>query len=116
MMLLSIMDPDFDSIWMTLPLLYKLFLLFFCGVSLYTVSLSVYALFVLHSFKEEPESEAMGSARSPLATLLHRFTNFRQLHVLALYLFGFCIAMQDSNLFHTLGLPRATDCPTLFTN
>ena len=99
---MSITNVDCRALWISLSLLNKSFFLFFCGVSLYTFSISLNALVVLHSAKRQPYMEITSDAGSLLEILLHRFANLRQLHVCTLYLFGFCIAVQVPSVFHTI--------------
>ncbi len=96
------MDVDFQLAWMSLSVINKSFVLFFCGTSLYTFSISLHALIVLHSAKRQSSTEITSDTGLPLGILLHRFANLRQLHVFALYLFGFCIAIQVPSAFHTI--------------
>lgn len=96
-MLLTIEQTDLRSVWTSLSLLNKLFALFFCGVSLYTFSLSLYALRVIHAF-----GRSVGAEPTKVTALLHRFRNLRQLHLLTLYVFGFCIAMQIPSVFYSI--------------
>jgi hypothetical protein len=100
--LMSITDLDCRAIWMSLSLINKSFVLFFCGVSLYTFSSSLHALIVLYSAKRQSSKEITSDADSPVGILLHRFMNLRQLHVFTLYLFGFCIAIQVPSVFHSI--------------
>jgi hypothetical protein len=102
MMLMSNTGLDFRSVWMSLSALNKSFVLFFCGASLYTFSISLHALVVLYSAKRQSSKEITSDAGPPLGILLHRFANLRQLHLFTLYLFGFCIAMQVPSVFHTI--------------
>jgi hypothetical protein len=95
-MILTVVQTDLRSVWTLLPPLNKLFALFFFGVSLYTLALSAEALRAIHSFRKG-ETEP-----TKMVTLLHRFSNLRQLHLLTLYVFGFCIAMQIPSVFYTV--------------
>ena len=104
--LMSITDLDCRAIWMSLSLINKAFVLFFCGVSLYTFSISLHAIFVLHSIRRQSSKEITSEAGSSLGILLHRFANLRQLHLFTLYLFGFCIAMQVPSVFRTFGTSK----------
>jgi len=104
--MISTADLDLASVGTSLSIINKSFVLFFCGVSLYTFSISLYALIVLHSAKTKSSTEITSDAGLPLGILLHRFANLRQLHVFTLYLFGFCIAMQVPSVFHTIGSSR----------
>jgi hypothetical protein len=93
---------DFRLVWISLSVINKSFVLFFCGVSLYTFSISLHALIVLYSPKRQSSKEITSDAGSPLGILLHRFANLRQLHIFTLYLFGFCVAMQVPSVFDTI--------------
>lgn len=99
---MSIIERDLGSVWHSLSLINKSFVLFFSGVSLYTFSLSVYAQLALRNVKNRPASETRGCEQSSIGLLFHRFASLRQLHLFTLYLFGFCIAMQIPSAFHTL--------------
>ena len=103
---MSLISLDPRAVWMSLSLINKSFFLFFCGVSLYTFSISLHTLIVLHSAKLQSSTGMTSDDGSSLGILLHRFTNLRQLHVFTLYLFGFCIAMQVPSVFHTLGTSK----------
>ena len=93
-MLLTIAVTDVRSAWTSLSYLYKLFALFFSGVTLYTLWLSVRSLRVIYSLEKNVETEA-----TELAPLVRRFDSLRQLHLLTLYIFGFCMAMQIPKIF-----------------
>jgi len=97
-----IMGVDFGLVWMSLSVINKSFVLFFCGTSLYTFSLSLHALFVLYSGKRQRWRQNTSNSGPPLGILHSRFENLRQLHIFTLYLFGFCIAMQVPSVFHTI--------------
>jgi hypothetical protein len=99
---MSITDLDCRAIWMSLSLINRTFVLFFCGVSLYTFSISFHAIIVLHSARRQSSKEITSDGDTPLRILLYRFANLRQLCVFTLYLFGFCIAMQVPSAFHTI--------------
>lgn len=100
---MSITDLDFRSVWMALHPSNRIFLLYFCGVSIYTFYLSTYVLFHLHSLKKQPANENASSAQSSLDILSRRLGNLWQLHLLTLYLFGFCIAVNLPNAFVIFG-------------
>jgi hypothetical protein len=76
--------------------------LFFCAVSVYTFSLSLHALLLLHPIKKQPANENVISTRSKLDALCNRVANLRQLHLFTLFLFGFCILIQVPNAFLSL--------------
>ncbi len=96
-MLLTIVLTDVRSVWTSLSFLNKLFALFFGGVSLYTLWLSLRALRVIYSVRKSVETEP-----TKVSALVHRFSNLRQLHLLTLYIFGFCIAMQIPDVFYSV--------------
>jgi hypothetical protein len=101
---MSIVDyPYLISAWQSLSPINKTFFLLFCGVSIYTISLSVHVLLVLHSFKKQRVTKNANPSRPPLAILGKRLWNLRQLHLFALYLFGFCIVVQIPNVFRVGG-------------
>jgi len=103
---MSITDLDLSSVWPSLSLSNKMFSLYFWGVSVYTLSLCLYALFHLRSLMKQPANENANPAWSSLDTLTRRLANLRQLHLFTLYLFGFCIALNIPNAFVTLGLSK----------
>jgi hypothetical protein len=105
-MLVSITNLDLRSVWVPLSLSNRLFFLLFCGVSIYTLFLSLYVLFQLHSLKKQAAKENAISAQPSLGTLSRRLANLRQLHLFTLYLFGFCIMFNIPNAFVTLGLSK----------
>lgn len=102
---MSIAQIDFRSIWWSLSLSNKLFLLCFCGVSIYTISLSVYAFLRLRCLRKQTANGKASSERS-LGILNRRLANLRQLHLFTLYLFGFCIMFNIPNAFVTLELTK----------
>ena len=104
-MFLSIAQLDFRLIWWSLALSYKLFLLYFCGVSIYTISLSLYVFSQLRCLRKQPANEKASSARS-VGFLNKRLSTLRQLHLLSLYLFGFCIMINIPNAFVTIELTK----------
>src|SRR5258708_33471034 len=93
MMLMSNTGLDFRAVRLPLSALNKSFVLFFCGASLYTFSISLHALVVLYSAKRQSSKEITSDAGPPIGILLHGFANLRQLHLFTVYLFRFCIAM-----------------------
>ena len=99
---MSITDLDVSSVWLSLSLSNKMFFLYFCGVSIYTLSLCLYVLFHVQSIKKQAANEN-GPALSSLDILTRRLANLRQLHLFTLYLFGFCIAFNIPNAFVTFG-------------
>src|ERR1700676_3391921 len=105
-MLMSITDIDVRSVWLALSLSNKVFFLFFCCVSIYALSLSLYVLLQLYALKKQPANESICSAQSSLGILYRRLANLRQLHLFALYLFGFCIMVNIPSAFVTLGLSK----------
>jgi hypothetical protein len=100
----AITDLDLRSVWLSLSLSNKIFCLYFCGVSIYTVSLCLHVFVHLHSFKKQPANENTDTARSSTDALTRRLANLRQLHLLTLYLFGFCIMANIPNAFVINGL------------
>jgi hypothetical protein len=97
-------------------LLSKLYLLFLCAVSIYTLISLVRVLFRLRSLKRlaSAESPAVG-ARLTLATLQHRTTNLRQLLLFAFYLFGFFFFLQIPTAFIVLGDSKSLPFSLFFT-
>jgi hypothetical protein len=80
-----------------------MFFFYFCGVSIYTLSLCLYVCFHVHPIKQQPANENTSLGWSSLDILTRRLANLRQLHLFTLYLFGFCIAFNIPNAFVTLG-------------
>ena len=99
---MSITDVDFRFVWQWLSVSNRLFFLYFCGVSVYTLYLSSYVFFRLHSLEKNSASENACSSRSPLRKLNRRLANLRQLHLFTLYLFGFFISLSIPRAFTTL--------------
>jgi hypothetical protein len=110
------MDLDFRSVWMTLSLSNKLFLLFFCGVSLYTLWLSFRVMFCLKAFKKQRAGNAVSVGGSRLNGLRKRLGNLRQLHLLTLYVLWLCIVINIPSAFEILGLYKATPFELIFRN
>jgi hypothetical protein len=102
-MLKAFMDLDLSSVWLSLSLSNKAFFLFFSGVSIYSLSLSLYVFLILCSLKKKPASQSASLARSPLGILQKRLANLRQLHLFTLYLFWFCIAINIPRAFDVFG-------------
>ena len=100
---MSITDVDFRLVWQWLSVSNRLFFLYFCGVSVYTLYLSAYVFFRLHSLNKNPARENAFSSRSPLGKLNRRLANLRQLHLFTLYLFGFFISLSIPRAFTTFG-------------
>ena len=96
----------FWSVWQALSVINKAFLLLICGVSVYSLAFSLHSLFVVRSLKAEQQI-----SNTRLGTVCRRLSNLRQLHLLALYLFGFCIMVQIPDIFHTVTL--SYDIPSL---
>ena len=99
---MSIADFHFGSAWLSLSLINRLFVLYFCGVSIYTLSLCLYVLSHLHSLKKQPANKSVSPASSSLGIVNRRLVNLRQLHLCTLYLFGFCIAISIPSVFVTI--------------
>ena len=102
-MLKAFMDLDLRSVWLWLSLSNKAFLLFFTGVSICSLSLSLYVFLLLRSLKKKPTSENASLKRSPLGVLQKRLSNLRQLHLFTLYLCWFCLAINVPRAFETFG-------------
>lgn len=101
---MSITDLDLRSVWSSLSLSNKFFFLYFCGVSIYTLSLCLYLHIRIHSLKREHAAEKTSLTRPLIDALSRRLANLRQLHLFTFYLFGFCIVFNIPNAFVTLGL------------
>ena len=95
--------PYLISAWQSVSPINKTFFLLFCGVSIYTIFLSTYVLLVLYSFKKQRVSKNANPSRPVLDILGKRLSNLRQLHLFAVYLFGFCIVVQIPNAFRVIG-------------
>jgi len=102
---------DIKVAWLSLSLINKAFVLFFCAVSIYTISSTVRALLSVRSLKKRRERESTGSTHFHL--LRKRIANLRQLHLFTLYLFGFCISIQVPDALRTLGNSNAFAIPTI---
>jgi hypothetical protein len=100
---MTISGIELSSIWLNLSPINKVFVLFFCAVSVYTLSLSLQALLFLRPLNKQPANENASSTRSQLDALCNRVAHLRQLHLFTLYLFGFCILIQIPNAFISLG-------------
>jgi hypothetical protein len=68
-MLKAFLDLDLRSVWLWLSLSNKAFLLFFSGVTIYSLSLSLYVFLLLRSLKKKTASESASLTRSPLGIL-----------------------------------------------
>ena len=102
-MLRALMDVGFPAIWTTLSLSNRLFLLFFCGVSLYTLWVSFRVASRLRDFKNEGASSGANAGGLSLNRFRKRLANLRQLHLLALYLLWLCIVANIPRAFSVLG-------------
>jgi hypothetical protein len=102
-MLMLIADLDLGSVWFSLSLVNKIFLLYFFGVALYTLSLCLYVFVHLYSLKKQHPNDASNRVGTSLDKLNRRLANLRQLHLFTLYLFGFSIMFSIPNAFVTLG-------------
>jgi len=102
-MLKAFLDLDLRSVWLWLSPSNKAFLLFFFGVTIYSLSLSLYVFLLLRSLKKKPASESASLTRSPLGILQKRLSNLRQLHLFTLYLSWFCLAINFPRVFDVLG-------------
>jgi hypothetical protein len=92
----SITGLYFLSVWHALSVINKAFVLLFCGVFIYSLSLSVHVLFVLNSLKKAGRAQ---SEKKYLGILRKRLWNLRQLHLATLYLLGFCVVVQVPGVF-----------------
>ena len=95
-MLSVFMHLDFRSVWMTLSLSNKLFLLSFLGVSAYTLWLSFRVMSALRAFKARDNAGI--SITTSLNSLRKRPGNLRQLHLLTLYVPAPRSQFRSSNL------------------
>ena len=101
---MEISTGDISAIWHSLSGFNKIFFVLFCGVSVYTVYLSLHALFVLHSLRKLQPSESLGLTRFQVAALRKRLRNLRQLHLFALLFFAFCVFVQIPGTFHIFSI------------
>jgi hypothetical protein len=95
-MLMLIADLDLGSVWLSLSVANKMFLLYFFGVAVYALSLCLYVFVSLYS-------DDSNRVENSLDKLKRRLANLRQLHLFTLYLFGFCIMVSIPNAFVTFG-------------
>jgi hypothetical protein len=102
-MLKAFMDVGFRSVWATLSPSNKLFLLFFCGVSLYTLWVSFRVVLGLRAFKKESARSVANVSGLSLNNLRKRLANLRQLHLFTLYLLWFCIVINIPGAFSLMG-------------
>ena len=97
------MDLDLRSVGLWLSPSQRVFLFFFSGVSIYSISLSLYVFLFLRSLKKNPPSGSASLARSPLGILQKRLLNLRQLHLFTLYLCWFSLAINFPRVFDIMG-------------
>ena len=102
-MLRAFMDIGFRAVWATLSPSNRLFLLFFCGVSLYTFWVSFRVVLGLRAFKKERASNIANVSGISLNNLRKRLANLRQLHLFTLYLLWLCIVTNIPRAFSVLG-------------
>lgn len=87
------------EIWLSLSLVNKAFFMFFCLVFAYTAYVSLRVVLQLSSFKRPSTAERIDAG---LAASTKRLRHLRQLHLFALYLFGFTILFNIPAAFITL--------------
>lgn len=87
------------EIWLSLSLLNRAFFTFFCIVFVYTVYGSLRVVLRLTSSTRQSTAERIDAV---LAASKKRLKNLRQLHLFALYLFGFTILFSIPAAFQTL--------------
>jgi hypothetical protein len=92
------------EIWMSLSLLNKAFFIFFCFVFANTLYVSLRTVLQLSSFSRQLAGERINAG---LAASKNRLRNLRQLHLFALYLFGFTILFNIPAAFNTLGVSNS---------
>jgi len=102
------LDVGFRAIWVTMSPSNKLFLLFFCGVSVYTLWVSSRVVLGLREFKKERPSGDPSACLLRLNNLRKRLGNLRQLHLFTLYLLLLCIAINIPSAFNVLGTYKTT--------
>jgi len=113
---MSISNVELGTIFDSLSFINKLFFLYFCGVSVYTLYLTLYVLFRLHSLRKQPQNENASPAQFSLGILNRRLANLRQLHLFTLYLFGFCILVSVPSAFVSLELSNTWPIRTYILN
>jgi hypothetical protein len=102
-MLRAFQGITFQAVWATLSQSNRLFLLFFCGVSLYTLWVSFRVVLELRAFKKERASSDANVRGLSLNNLRKRLGNLRQLHLFTLYLLWLCIVINIPTAFSVLG-------------
>jgi hypothetical protein len=115
-MLKAFMDLDLRSVWLWLSPSNRAFFLFFSGVSIYSLSLSLYMFLLLRSFRKKPTSESASLKRSALGIPQKRLSNLRQLHLLILCLCWFCLAINFPRVFDVLGDSKAIPIVQILQN
>ena len=88
--------------WAALSLFFKTFIVFFCFVSIYTLSVSLRVPLSLRAARKQAGSGGSLQAFTQFDSLQKRMANLRQIQGFALYLFGLCLSMQVPNAFKTL--------------
>ncbi len=78
--------------------------MFFSGVAIYSLSLSLCVFLLLRSLKKKSTSESASLTRFSLGILQKRLSNLRQLHLFTFYLCWFCLAINVPRAFDVLGL------------
>jgi len=91
---------DLWSVWRSLSIINQGFVLLFCAGSIYSLSLSVYVLFVLRGLTKRVTGT--GAEKTARCVFRKRLWNLRQLHLTGLYLLGFCIMLQIPDVFRTV--------------
>src|SRR5271155_1056056 len=91
---------DLWSVWRSLSIINQGFVLEFCAGSIYSLSLSVYVLFVLRGLTKKVMGT--GAETTVRCVLRKRLWNLRQLQLSGLYLLGFCIMFQIPDVFRTV--------------
>ena len=96
-------QTGFRSIWMSLSGSERLFVLFLCGVAVYTVYLSSFALIRIRNFKKETAGVEAAVGSSALENLRDRLRNLRQLHLFTFYLVWLVGLVNLPRAFNILG-------------
>jgi Na+/melibiose symporter-like transporter len=96
-------------VWQVLSIINKALLLLVCGVSIYTLALSLRSLFAVHRLKTAARDQRL--VNTSLGGIRRRLWNLRQSHLFSLYFFGFCIVFQIPGIFHTVAV--SYDLPPL---
>jgi hypothetical protein len=88
--------------WQALSTIDKTLVFFFGGVFVYSIYLSLRVLFAIHQVQQNAAEWQSENVR--LGIFSRRLRTLQQLHLFALYAFGFGITIQILNAFRTIAL------------